>query len=294
MKKTKTAPKPADPPALTQLDAASAFYSCLVQTHAENHMAVDKLEPTASLALLFLFELANKGNVKAAKAIHGHLTYNLGKFGALCRQHPKIFEPIARETTKWPGLLSCENHFTEQNAALVQSLHLGQNSGLNYSGKQWSRDTVETGIALKLYGRLQVYRDDWRLQMEQPERMKAFWEQMNKRMGRPAGYRPSMEKPAPLTPEQKEKARLDREAFELAKNLKPLNRQNYKAWFKAAEPAFIALYGNDFENRKCFSPYWHPNQAAYRDASDNARRAQIRRDIKAKIKQGFHSIAPKP
>jgi hypothetical protein len=65
----------------------------------------------------------------------------------------------------------------------------------------------------------------------------------------------------------------------------PLNRSTYNLWWKAAEPFLEAEAGKDFENHHYFKKYW--KNAAYQN------RAEIRRDIKRKIKQAFRSLAPK-
>ena len=74
-----------------------------------------------------------------------------------------------------------------------------------------------------------------------------------------------------------------------AQTLQPLTRENHREWWKVGEKLFIKILGDDFENRKTFAHYW--KNAAYKD-EPNAR-ALIRRDIKKKLRQGFHSIAAK-
>ena len=75
-----------------------------------------------------------------------------------------------------------------------------------------------------------------------------------------------------------------------AKTLQPLTRENHRKWWKVGEKIFIRTLGADFENHKSFVHYW--KNAAYK-GEPNAR-ALIRRDIKKKLRQGFHSIAAKP
>ena len=85
-------------------------------------------------------------------------------------------------------------------------------------------------------------------------------------------------------------ARIGFDAFQPeAQTLQPLTRENHRDWWKVGEKLFIKTLGDDFENRKTFAHYW--KNAAYKD-EPNAR-ALIRRDIKKKLRQGFHSIAAK-
>ncbi len=85
-------------------------------------------------------------------------------------------------------------------------------------------------------------------------------------------------------------ARIGFDAFQPeAQTLQPLTRANHRDRWKVGEKLFIKTLGEDFENRKTFAHYW--KNAAYKN-EPNAR-ALIRRDIKKKLRQGFHSIAAK-
>lgn len=84
-----------------------------------------------------------------------------------------------------------------------------------------------------------------------------------------------------------------------ARKLKPLNRNNYKQWFKVAETELLlSEFGENFENHKKFNHYWKgdaykevvPDNPIQKRLVKNAR-ALIRRDIKKQIKQAFRSIA---
>jgi hypothetical protein len=86
-----------------------------------------------------------------------------------------------------------------------------------------------------------------------------------------------------------------------ARQLQPLNRNNYKQWFSVAEKELMpSELGKAFEDNPMFKHYWDGD--AYKELlPDNPRekrlvrnaRALIRRDIKKQIKQAFRSIAPK-
>jgi hypothetical protein len=165
---------------------------------------------------------------------------------------------------------------------------LGTESGLNYSGRQWTRDTPETSVALKLYGIVKGHREAWLRRKEQQKLIREALENVNKSLGRPPNFRP---KPKSLKVSDKLAQEFERRgrSAKLARNLRPLDRTNYKQWYEAAMPEFVNFYGADFEDRKLFAGYW--KNAAYKDKSKA--RALIRRDIKKKIQQAFRSIAPK-
>ena len=85
-------------------------------------------------------------------------------------------------------------------------------------------------------------------------------------------------------------ARIGFDAFQKeAETLQPLTRENHRDWWKVGGKLFIKIFGDNFEDRKTFAHYW--KNAAYK-GEPNAR-ALIRRDIKKKLRQGFHSIAAK-
>src|SRR2546426_7188773 len=117
------------------------------------------ISTVASHALEELMRLAFEGHAEAAKSLHGILLSCVCEFDELCNltETQKVFESIARETTIWPGLLTCDADIKKRNEKLLLRLNLGTESGLNYSGRQWTRDTPETSVALKLYGIVKVY-----------------------------------------------------------------------------------------------------------------------------------------
>ena len=248
------------------------------------------ISTVASRALTELIRLAFDGHDEPAKSLHGILLSCVCDFDELCdrTETQKIFEPIARETTIWPGLLTCDADIKKRNNKLLLRLNLGTASGLNYSGRQWTRDTPETSVALKLYGIVKVYREAWQRRKEQQKLIREHWKTINKRLGRPPSFRPQ---PKPLIVNDKLAEEFNRrdQSGKLASKLQPLDRTNYKQWFEAALPEFVNFYGTDFENRKLFARYWE--NAAYRD--EPKARALIRRDIKKNIQQAFRSIAPR-
>ena len=76
-------------------------------------------------------------------------------------------------------------------------------------------------------------------------------------------------------------------SFDRAGKLQPLNRKNYVSWWQAAEPLFISLYGEKFEDHTRFAHHW--KSATYKD--NPKPRALIKSAIKKQIKQAFRSIA---
>jgi hypothetical protein len=234
--------------------------------------------------------LAFEGSDEAAKALHNLAYACVHDLDELSNQIQRqgLFESIAHKSSVWPGFLSCDRDIKKKNENLVRRLALGRLTGLNYSGKQWSRETPEVLVALKLWGIVNVYREEWQNRDERAKQHKNVWEELNKRLGRPANYRPPP-RPAVINETHAAEFRRRDESRKMARNLRPLDRKNYKEWFQAALPEFINFYGQDFEDRKPFRLYWQ--HAAYKNQS-NAR-ALIRRAIKTKIQQAFRSIAPK-
>jgi hypothetical protein len=253
--------------------------------------ALDSIYSVMSHAMQEIFNLAENGNENAAKKLHNIFAAYVPQFDELCHTHPEIFEPMARKTTHWPAEISRHSDTKKRNEELIALLNLGADSGLNLDGKQWSIKTPEVKAALSCYGIIDLYRQDYL--PENIRRFRAQIRRLNKQLNRPKNYRPPPMKPIPLPPEMAAKlARengLVNESRQFSKNLKPLNRQNYKEWFKASWPFFRMRYGDDFENRKCFDHYW--KSPAYKNKSDA--RGLIRDAIKKKIKQAFRSIAPK-
>ena len=97
-----------------------------------------------------LYSLAADGDGIAAKEFHRAIAIGVDYFGELCRQEPKTLEPIAVKSSIWPGFLTRDSDVKQDNEALLARLNLGSQSELNYSGKQWTRKTPETLIALRL------------------------------------------------------------------------------------------------------------------------------------------------
>jgi hypothetical protein len=197
----------------------------------------------------------------------------IAKFAALAlfgasRKAPKLFQAIARNEWVWP-ILACQH--PEALSALKEylcELELGKECGpkMELHGKRpWSAGTVETGIAFRIWQVLEGLRQG----------KLSFSE---------AYVLPSL----PWWEDQKGKA----------EQLPPLTRATSGQWWKVAEFWFEHKYGQDFENHADFEDYWDndsykepvPGNPRAKRLKKNAR-ALIRRDIKAKIKQSFRSIA---
>jgi hypothetical protein len=278
-------------PGFSEFDALTLISKWSLDFAAGKQSALRSISGIANRAIEEISRLASDGSDEATKALHGLAYFCVNDLDELCNQvhHQPALENIAHKTSIWPGFLSCDRDIKKRNEKLVRKLALGRLTGLNYSGKQWSRETPEVSVALKLWGIINVYREEWQTRDERAKHHKKVWEQFNKRIGRPANYRPP---PRPLVISEKHAAEFKRrdESRHMARNLRPLDRNNYKEWFQAALPEFINFYGEDFENRKLFHSYWQ--HAAYK--SEPNARALIRRAIKTKLQQAFCSIAPKP
>lgn len=251
---------------------------------------LNSISSVAARALTELARLWFDGNEKAAKKLHGLLISALSDFDELCHDpyRARPLESIAKKKTIWPGFLTCDADIRDRNEALVRRLKLGCESGLNYSGRQWTRKTPETAVALKLWGIVKVHREAWLRRKHNARIIRDYWTKRNKELGRPVNFRPPL---PPVVVDAKRAAQIERskQAIKLARKLPSLSRANYKDWFTAALPEFINLYGEDFENRKLFAAYW--KNKAFKD--ELKARALIRREIKSKIRQAFRSIAPK-
>jgi hypothetical protein len=255
--------------------------------------SVESLANCAGIDLLRLIDIAGEGNEKAMKALHRILAGVIFEFGEICDATPEVFEPIARKTTFWPGFLTCDADVKKYNAARVATLNLGRDAGLNYAGKQWTRETPETDIAVGLYVSVLNARDAW---LRRGETRRAL--QRSKKLF--PGYKRTAPPPLKLSSALTEEFSLYNDTRELAKKLQPLSRKNYAQWFEAAWPTFIGMHGKAFENGKRFAHYWRnaiymestPGSLREKRLKSNAR-ALIRDAIKKKIKQGFRSIAPK-
>lgn len=247
---------------------------------APGYRGVNSLAWTADAAMRLLFELAEKGDALAAELLLDHLQSYLLRFLKLCRARPEMFEPLASGRGSWPGFISRLADVRKGQETLADRLGLGIAAAVNVTGKTWTLETPETDTALRLYDLLDNHRKVWQSSDRDGELEFQFsWMSTVAYLGLHPQYFPTL---AERT-----------KAGKLARTLAPLTRQNYKEWFAAAVPMLAAVYGNDFENRKPFAAYWHPEHPAYKGESDRSRRALIRRDIKAKLKQAFRSIAPR-
>ena len=257
------------------------------------------LSVNSSSNLSVLIDIAFTGDAEAAKELHQMAVGCISALDELCHASPELLEPVARKTSFWPGWLSCDADIKKRGEELLEKLKLGRDAGLNYSGRQWTRETKETAVALQLYGMVQLQWTGWQNREASAKQMRKSWQRRNKALGRPANYRPART-PIKRDPKTAKEFELYRESEELMKNLQPLNRVNYKDWYKAALPTFIARYGEDFENRKCFSRHWKarvffdndPQRPGKLKIKSNAR-ALIRDAIKKQIKLAFRSLAPK-
>jgi hypothetical protein len=244
----------------------------------------------ASSILGRLFELAESGNADAIKQLHSVTVCCVSELTELCQHLPEMFQAIAIKTSVWPGWLSCDADIKKSSEKLVGDLQLGSEAGLKYSGKPWTRETTGTDVALKLYSILKPSWEDWQRKDEIAKQIRDRWTRMNKRFGRPTNFRPAM-KPIKMDAKTKAEFALYRQSKKLVQKLNPLSRANYKQWWNAAKPTFIARYGSEFQDNKIFADFW-------RDAEKWSVREKkkpkgiVRREILKSIERGFKSIAP--
>lgn len=279
-------------PGLDDFDICAIIskWSLAAQKDSQAGQNLRSIQFVAKRALNELERLAANGNEQAAKDYHNILSANVHSFVQLSKCLIKIYEPIARKTTYWPALVSCFNDTTKDSEELVSMLNLGIDCGLNITGKQASINLPEVRVAHRLFVLMEVYRSE-----QTPEAIKsrrAIMITVNKELGRPANYRPPKLKPIPTKPEWQEEFRLRDESCKLARALKPLNKKNYKQWFKASWPLFLSFYKKDFENRICFSKFVTiAEKISVR--SGKKLRGELRKYIRKRILAAFEQIAPK-
>jgi hypothetical protein len=180
----------------------------------------------AGADLRWLIDLASEGNKTAGKSLHKLLVGSVWEFEQICDATPEVFEPIARKTCFWPGFITCDRDLVRQNADRVLRLNLGLEAGLNYTGKQWTCETLETRKAVGLYVRVMGQRETW---LRRAETRQAL-ERLKKRFPRLKRTSPPPQpnaKFAEFTAKHAEEFSLYNETYELAKKLQPLTRKNY-------------------------------------------------------------------
>jgi hypothetical protein len=193
--------------------------------------------------------------IEAAARLHCIATLAVQYLNEAASNAPQNFQPIAETDITWPGYLSDHPDAEKsQKKSLFPKLHLGEKSGIRMKGqKVFSLDTIETRIAIELWGHISFARRDKSMPT------------------------------ANLTPFGK--------ISNDAKKLPMLTRETFRRWWKVGEKMFLNGYGKEFEKHERFAGYWHPNHPAYKGETN--RRALIRRDIKKKVQQSFRSIAVK-
>lgn len=223
---------------------------------AGNTWGLKELRWVAHGLVARLATLAECGDPEAANVLVFVVRHGVRRLDSLADAQPNLLRINAGLLDKWPGFLCLNREEERKNKERIRRLGVGSWMGINYEGKTWSAQTAEVKVALELEGDVGRIRHG-RVNGE-----------LAKRMG------------AVEPPES---------AWALADGLRPLSRENYGKWWKAAEPLFMQKYGPAFEDRPEFKHYWR--NAVYRD--ERNARALIRRDIKAKIKQAFRTIAAK-
>jgi hypothetical protein len=250
--------------------------------------SVKSLAFRAGCDIVDLLELAADGHGEAAKEVHNLLYAAVSNFDEVCDARPDVFEPIARKAWVWPGLLSSQRDVKRSNEVRMNMLHLASEADLNITGKTWTIETPETKVALELYAMVKVQREAWLRRGETSRALERFKRRFKKRF---PGFKRTAPPPGPSRELAAEFSLYDK-TYSLARKLQPLSRKNYPQWFGAAWPTFLARYGKDFENRRCFA---HLMPTAEKRAVKEAKkpRGVLRRMIKNAVRQGFKHIAPK-
>jgi hypothetical protein len=250
----------------------------------------------AQLFLESLSRLAGSGeraNPEAAKQLRELLSIFVSRFDRLCHFSPQIYEPIARKTNRWPGMLTCDNDLREMNDELIEKLNLGAECGINYPKKhQWSRKTLGNALALELRSHVEIKRQSWLNRAEvrrQIEQFKKEFPEFSK-----------TESPRSIGPETRE-GRLHKQAFQMVGKLKlgPLSRENFPDWCKVSVLMLEILYGKKFEDHPRFADYKDSDSAKEHDPNNAGKlrhrsnwRKIVRGAIRRDLLQGFKNIAP--
>jgi hypothetical protein len=169
---------------------------------------------------------------------------------------PELLTPLAESRCSWPILFNLENCIQESKQEMTRRLGLGKRYGIKFTGKQASRKNVEVNVAWNCYVILRLLRNSPRPKQHRVQMCDAW-----------------------------------AKAQVLVKPLMSLSRTNYRQWWKASQPLFVADYGEEFEKHKDFA---HFRFVAEKRASKEKRkvRSVMRTMIKNRISQAFKSIAP--
>jgi hypothetical protein len=242
-------------------------------------------------ALKELLSLSERGHKKPLEFLVGILLMSVEEFDSYCRRElshlPKDYDrrrypdgldirDFARRKWVWPGLLSHDTDMVKGNKELVRELGLANDVGVNFTEKSkrmWTRGTPEVVVALRLRNIVEEYRTQFQ------------FKQMTKTH---LGYGQAT---SPFIAGWEQSHPWWRQTKKLAQKLPSLDRKNYAAWFKAAEPVFIGLYGKDFENHEHFA-HIRRNAEQMSVKEKKKQRGLVRREIRKRIRQAFKSIAP--
>lgn len=234
----------------------------------------------AFMAIGELSNLAEKGNKEAATGAYHHLASAVNWFEKFCHEKPELFEPLARKTASWPSFISRQKAIIKHNEKLMAKLHLAA----DYKGVDlksgWSIDAPEIKVALWLRGTMNTWREQW-----QPERIRQH-KAMQKKFRKEFGYIPKIQ-PRKLNPIPTKSD----ESQGLAKNLPPFNKKTYPKWLEASWPLFLARYGEEFQNQKCFARFIPIAQKMAHNEKKKLR-GELRKYITERISLAFEKIAP--
>jgi len=255
-----------------QTEIPRLIAALLASAQAGDRQAQQALQMLADASLRATLELTAGMNVEAILHLLGLFRESLADFEKQWRSQPRFYQTWAGINDAWPCLLP--RRIAERKALIKfvidkpnplpppdkwDKLCLGLDYPLNISGrKSFSTETVGVQIALHLYQLL----DGCHLMPESEQR---------DRLGKIRACLPPLSRAT--------------SAASRPGKVKSVAQE----WWEAAEPLFLELYGEDFENHPEFRIF--KGHASFKGLKGT--KGQIRSTIKAAIAKGFFSIAPK-
>ena len=230
-------------------------------------------------------------DAKSAQDLVNQLHDAIGQLNALCKQHPKLFQAVARNRATWPTLAGFHPIDEKRNRQGLRWIKLGENypiSGCDALGGKSFGESPVTAVAMRLYGL--VARDQDRLKSEIKIREK--WASQGETKGR---------KKIRLLPE------FSKDSWDLwwAEGSKYIhqilgdNFENVPDFRDHWEVVFREMYNGNFREdkffKKEFSEYlkFDPGFSEPWKNPSKKYRCDVRKSIKRAIKQAFRSIAKK-
>jgi len=221
-------------------------------------------------------EITEKGNQEAADKLYHTARIAIEALHHACHKRPESFRPIARQQLFWPSFTGRGADIERMNRGLMDSLNLSENCPINAGikgRKSFSLQNKETEIAFNLWRTIEMFRvEEQRL----------------------ASFDPICSLVMPDLPgiHDVRKLGLTDEQINQLTTLQPLSRQNIPKWWELGKTAFVHHFGENFENHEEFAEL-KKNIGGLSVKEEKKERGILRREILKRVKQAFHSIAPK-